>query len=335
MAKTVRVAAIGVGRLGALHARNLATAIPGAALAMVVDSDGQAARRVGEALGVPHHTDLDAALSDPTIDAVAISTASDAHPAQIIAAAQAGKAIFCEKPLALSLADADQALEAVKRAGVLLQVGHMRRYDPAYREAHRLIGEGAIGRPFMFRALSLDGSISSSRDFLVRCGGILVDVALHDFDLARWLMGSEIVEVQATGAVLSHETLREVDDVDTAVVTLRFANGGLGVVQASHTAVYGYDIQTEVSGDKGAVRAGELRQSAIWRYESGGRVSHDTVPDFLARFQRAYLDELIDWIGCIREGRAPLAGGADARAALAVALAARQALQEGRAVSLG
>ncbi|HVA92561.1 MAG TPA: Gfo/Idh/MocA family oxidoreductase [Chloroflexota bacterium] len=331
MADVVRVAAVGVGRLGLLHAKNLASVVPGASLSMVIDSDSKAARLAGETLGVPYSTDLADALGDRAIDAVEICTASDAHADQIVAAAEAGKAIFCEKPIALSLQDADRVLEAVERAGVLLQVGHMRRYDSAYLEARRLITAGEVGRPYMFRSSSLDGAISSSRDFLVRRGGLLIDVALHDFDLARWLMEDEVREVRATGAVLLHEALREVGDVDTAVVTLTFQRGGLGVVQASHAAVYGYDIQTEVSGDKGAVRVGEIRQSDVWRFGSDGRVAHDTVPDFPARFHGAYLAELIDWVACIREGRVPQATGRDARAALAVALAARQSLSGGGA----
>lgn len=331
---SLRIAALGLGRLGAIHAHNLAGHIPGADLAMVVDTNHDVARAMGEELGVPSATDPDVAFADPSIDAVEICTASDSHAGLIVAAARAGKAIFCEKPIALNLEDADRALAAVEAAGVPLQIGLMRRYDPAYLEARRLIAAGSIGRPIVFRAVSLDGTISPSREFLVRCGGIFLDVALHDFDLARWLMDDEVVEVRAEGDVLMHEALREVGDVDTAFVTLRFAKGALGLVQVSHTAAYGYDISTEVSGTEGAVRAGELRHTDVWRFDGEGRVSHDIVPSFPERFAAAYLAELADFVACVREGRAPAATGRAARAALAIALAARQSLRDSASVRL-
>lgn len=329
---TIPVAAIGVGRLGLLHAQNLARRVPGAELRAVVDIDEDLARRAGGLCDVPHTTDYRAVLADETIAAVEICTPTDTHADLIVAAAEAGKDIFCEKPIALTLADTDRAVAAVEGAGVLLQIGFMRRYDPAYQEARRLIDADRIGRPLTFRGASLDGSISPSRDFLARCGGIFLDVSIHDFDLARWLMGDEVVAVYATGAVLVHEALREVGDIDNAVATLRFAGGGIGVVQVSHTAVYGYDIATEVSGERGAVRTDALRGHDVWLYDAGGRVAHDTVPGFPERFAAAYLAELVDWVECIRERRAPLVGGADARAALAVALAARQSLWDGQPV---
>lgn len=330
--RPLRIAAIGVGRLGLVHAGNLARGVSGAELAVVVDVNVEAARHAGDLYGVPYCRDVDAVLADASIPAVEICTATDTHADVIVAAARAGKDIFCEKPIALSLADADRAIAAVEQAGVLLQIGFMRRYDPAYQEAKRLIDVGRIGRPITFRSASFDGHISPSRDFLARCGGIFPDVALHDFDLARWLMDDEIEEVYATGAVLMHQVLREVGDVDHAVATLRFSGGAIGVVQAGHTAVYGYDITTEVGGDRGAVRAGELRATDLWRYDGEGRVSHDTWPSFPERFAQAYLRELIDFAACVRERRAPLVGGRDARAALAAALAARRSLQEGRPV---
>jgi scyllo-inositol 2-dehydrogenase (NAD+) len=328
------VAALGLGRLGAVHALNLARHVPGAELALVVDVDEQAAHAASEQWHVPFATDAGVAFDDPSIQAVEICTPSDTHADLIARAAHAGKAIFCEKPIALTLDDADRALAAVARAGVPLQMGFMRRHDAAFREAKRLIDEGAIGRPLTFRGASLDGSISPSRDFLARCGGIFVDVALHDFDMARWLIGDEIVEVSATGAVLMHEALREVHDVDNAFVHLRFARGAIGSVQVSHTAVYGYDIAAEVLGERGAVRAGDFRRTDLWRYDGAGRVSHDTIGGFVERFADAYLQELIAFIACVRAGGAPATTGADGRAALAVALAARRSLQQRRAVPL-
>ena len=332
MAEPIRFAAIGCGRLGALHAENLALAIPEATLAMVIDSDPAVARSIGERLGVRWATQAAAALSDPEIDAVAISTASDSHADLIVAAASAGKAIFCEKPIALDLDDADRAIAAVKRAGVPLQIGFMRRYDPAYIEAKQLIMSGQIGTTLTFRAASLDGSISPSRDFLKRCGGIMLDVALHDFDLARWLMDDEVVEVYATGAVLVHQVLRDIGDVDNAAVTLRFSRGGIGIVQVSHTAVYGYDIATEVLGTAGAVRAGELRRTDLWRFSGDGRVSHDTMPGFLERFALAYRQELAAFAIAVRDEYSPQPSGHDGRAALAVALAARRSLNAGHPI---
>jgi predicted dehydrogenase len=167
----VRIAAIGAGRLGLLHAENLARHVPGAELAVVVDVDAAAAQRAAAACGVPATTDVARVLADPTVDAVEICTATDTHADLIVAAAQAGKAIFCEKPIALTLEDTDRAIAAVEEAGVLLQIGFMRRYDPAYQEAQRLIAAGEIGRPLTFYSLTREGSISPSRDFLARRGG--------------------------------------------------------------------------------------------------------------------------------------------------------------------
>lgn len=326
------IAAIGVGRLGLLHAQNLAFRVPGADLLLVVDSDEGSARRAAQVCGVPYATDYRQALRDERISAVEICTATDTHAELIVAAAQAGKQIFCEKPIALNLEDTERAIGAVVKAGVLLQIGFMRRYDAAFLEAKRLIDSGAIGRPLTYRGASLDGSISPSRDFLARNGGIFLDVSIHDFDLARWLMSDEIVEVYATGSVLVHQILREFDDVDNAVATLRFAGGGVGVVQVSHTAVYGYDILADVGGDRGAVHAGDVRRTGALLFDAEGRVSHDTVPGFPERFDAAYLAELIEFVQCVRTGSPPRVGGDDARAALMVALAARRSLREGRPV---
>jgi len=332
IAGPVPIAAIGVGRLGLLHAQNLARRVPGADLRVVVDVDEGLARHAGELCGVPYTTDYRDVLANTGIAAVEICTSTDTHADLIVAAARAGKHIFCEKPIALTIEDTERAVAAAAEAGVLLQIGFMRRYDPAYQEARRLIDAGRIGRPLTFRSASLDSAISPSRDFLARCGGIFLDVSIHDFDLARWLMDDEVVDVYAVGSLLVHEILREVNDVDNAVVTLRFARGGVGSVQVSHTAVYGYDIATEVMGERGAVRAGELRYTDVWLYDAAGRVSHDTVPNFPERFAAAYLREVTDFVACVREGRAPLAGGADARAALDIARAARRSLQEGRPI---
>lgn len=333
--RPVSMAALGVGRLGLLHAQHLARRVAGAHLRVVVDIDPDLARKAGEACGVDHTTDVDSVLSDSEITAVEICTATDTHADLIVAAAHAGKHIFCEKPIAVTLPDADRAVQAAREANVLLQIGFMRRYDPSFREAKRLIDAGHIGTPVSFRSQSSDGLISPSRDFLARNGGIFLDVGVHDFDMARWMMNDEVVSVYATGAVLVHQVLREFNDVDHGVALLHFQRGGIGIVQVNHTGMYGYDIVTEVGGDRATVRAGDVRDHAVWLYDSQGRVSHDTIPNFPERFAAAYLEELIEFVRCVQHNEEPDCTGEDARAALAISLAARQSLREGHAVVLG
>lgn len=332
------VACLGLGRLGRLHAQHLAGAVPGVALRAVCDADP--ALRERSALDFPDArfcTDPLEAMAAPGVEAVVIATTTESHADLVTTAAAMGLQVFCEKPLALTVAEARRAAGAAAAAGVVLYVGFMRRVDAGYRRAWEAIARGDVGRTLLFQSQSLDQGVSDSARFLSTCGGILVDVGLHDFDLAEWLMGRPVVEVETRGEILVHRHLAEYGDVDNAVVSLRFAQGGLGVVVLSHTVPYGYDVTTTVTGETAAVRAGALAAEDTWRLTRGGAVAQRTFDDFLERFGPAYLAELGRFVGLARARRDGLSaaddaypGGPEGVRALEIALAARRSLERGR-----
>ena len=267
----MRVAVVGLGRMGRFYAQTIASLGPDIQLAAVADPDPVARAAVkselSPGLGVPIATaEPGDIFGRADIDAVIIATPTSTHAELVVAAAQAGKAIFCEKPLALSLEQTHAALAAVEHAGVLLQVGFMRRFDPAYQQARALIDAGRIGRPITFKAVGRDPSCPPLEYANpAHSGGLVLDMGIHDFDLARWLMSSEVERVSAEGALLVCDEFSKVGDIDNAVINLRFASGALGNVEVSRNARYGYDVWTEVLGTEGAVIVGR----------SPGAVVHD------------------------------------------------------------
>lgn len=249
-----------------------------------------------------------------------------------MATAAAGKDIFSEKPLSQDLALCDRAIAAVRQAGVKLQMGFMRRFDPPYAAAWQKILEGVIGKPVMFKATSRDPK-RTSLDFARRenSGGLIVDMGVHDFDLARWLMGSEVARVYSEGATLAFPELDEVGDIDNVVVNLRFANDAIGNIDMSRNAVYGYDIRTEVLGTDGSLWIGYLQQTPTLVLTRAG-VTHDTVPYFMERFGTAYAEEIRVFVRHIINNTQPTITGEDARAATAIGIAATRSLDEQRPV---
>jgi len=332
---TVRIGLIGAGRMGQVFAAHLAYSVAGAKFVALADIDAaRAAELAGRAGGLASYGQYADLLARQDLGAVVIASSTYSHAEVVKAAAAVGKHIFCEKPLALSLAGCDQAVAAAAAAKVKLQVGFMRRFDAAYQAAKEKIVAGAIGQPVMFKAIGRDPRCPDL-DYARRenSGGLLMDMAVHDFDLARWLMGSEVVRVQSEGGCLVFPELKAVGDIDNAVVNLKFANGALGNVDVGRNAVYGYDIRTEVLGSEGSVMVGYLQQTAILLMTHAG-VTHDTVPFFMQRFGAAYLAELRDFVACIRDDREPTVTGQDGRAATTISLAATLSLDEGRPVSL-
>ncbi|MBN1285144.1 MAG: inositol 2-dehydrogenase [Anaerolineae bacterium] len=323
------VGVIGLGRMGRIYANHVARQVEGARLAAVSDLSAEATAQMA---GIPAYADYHDLLADPDIQAVIIATPTSTHRAIVIAAAGAGKAIFCEKPTALTLPETDEMVEAVDRAGVMFQVGFMRRFDRGYVEARRKIEEGVIGEPVVLRSVSRD-PYRTSLEYAdpAKSGGLVVDMAIHDFDVARWLMGDEIERVYTEAGVLVYPELAEVGDIDNAMVVLRFARGGLGNVEVSRNARYGYDIQCEIIGSEGALRVGYLRETPLLTLTPNA-VTHDVVPYFMERFGPAYTAQIEHFIGCIRTGAPPRVGVADARAALQAALAATRSQHTGRVV---
>jgi inositol 2-dehydrogenase len=334
MSEPINIGVIGLGRMGRLYAQALARQPIGARLYAVAEPDALARAAAAE-LSVPHVlADPGDLLGLPDLDAVVIATPTSTHSALVIAAAAAGKPIFCEKPLALTLADARAALDAVGRAGVPLQVGFMRRFDAAYQRAMALIADGRIGRPTTFKSIGRD-PFCPRPEYAdpAHSGGLIVDMAIHDFDLARWLMGDEVVRVSAEGATLVCDELRAVGDIDNAVINLRFASGAIGNVEVSRNAFYGYDIRTEVLGSEGAVTIGAHGHTPVLLLSRAG-AQHDLMPYLMERFGDAYRAQLQHFVGCLRDGTPPSVGGNDGLAALEIAVAATRAYREARAVGL-
>ena len=321
--------------MGKVFAHTLAFTVSEVELLAVADINPQAGQEAAARYGVKdHYMDYHELLRRDDIDAVVIVTPTATHAEVIQAAAAAGKHIFSEKPLAQTLEACDQAIAAVEKAGVKLQLGFMRRFDPAYAMAKKRIEAGEIGHPVMFRSTSRDPK-RTSLEFARRenSGGLILDMGVHDFDLARWLMGSEVVRVQTEGACLVYPELNEVGDIDNAMINLKFANGALGNIDVSRNAVYGYDIRTEVLGSEGGLLIGKLQQTATLVMTRQG-VTHDTVPYFMERFGEAYAAEIRDFVGCILEDRPPSVTGQDARRATAIGIAATRSLDEGRPVDV-
>jgi inositol 2-dehydrogenase len=328
------VGLIGLGRLGRVYARDLATRIPETRLAAVADVDGTLARAQAEEYDAGlHTTEPHELIGSPAVDAVVVVSPTSTHKALVLEAAARGKPAFCEKPPALSVADAAEMRNAVARAGTFLQMGFMRRFDAGYVAAKKQLDEGAIGTPVLFKSTSRDPQRTSLEYADPRSsGGMILDMGIHDFDLARWLMG-EVRAVHTIAGTLAYPELRTVGDIDNAVVSLTFADGRLGVVDLSRNGVYGYDIQTELLGTTGTLRIGYLRETPLFVMKKN-TVAHDTVPFFMERFERAYTVQLQDFARNVLAGRPAPVTLDDGVAALRIAAAARESHESGSAVTL-
>jgi myo-inositol 2-dehydrogenase/D-chiro-inositol 1-dehydrogenase len=332
MTNQVRVGLIGAGRIGQRHAATLASAIPRARLAAIADVNGPAAEALAAKVRCERWTDDPATiLADPAIEAIAIASSTDSHAPLIIGAAAAGKQIFCEKPIALDLEATDRALDAVARAGVRLQMGFQRRFDKAYARAKELIDAGLLGRVEAIRDTMRDPE-PAPRGYLETSGGLYRDMTIHNFDCVRWMMGQEVSQLFAMGSALVDPVFAELGDVDTSVVSLRFANDSLGVIDNSRRSAFGYDVRTEVFGSDGALMIGYARDTPMLRLDAKG-IHSDHIHWFLERFDQAYIDELRAFVDSIVEDRPAPVTGEDARAALALAYAAEASLQENAPVS--
>ncbi len=331
----IRVGLIGAGRMGKVFASTLAYSVSEVELAAVAEPNATTLAEVKNKYGIPSgYTEYQKILEDKSIEAVVISTPTNTHAKIIKDAAAAGKDIFSEKPLSQSIEECDEAIDVVKKAGVKLQLGFMRRYDPPYSSAKQQIINGAIGKPVMFKSISRDPK-RTSLEFARRenSGGLIVDMGVHDFDLARWLMASEVERVYSEGACIAFPELKEVGDIDNVVINLRFASGAIGNIDMSRNAVYGYDIRTEVLGTEGSLWIGYLQQTPVLVLNRQG-VTHDTVPYFMERFGFAYAEEIRVFVKHIIEGTEPTVTGRDARAATAIGLAATKSLDEERIVTV-
>jgi len=327
----IGVAVLGAGRMGQTHIRNLA-AIPDARVMAVADPVAEAAE-AGRALARAEQafTDPHEAIAAPGVDAVVIVTPTSTHASLIEAAARAGKAIWSEKPIALELAETARVVDVVRRAGVPVQLGFMRRFDPGYAAAKARIDAGELGRIEQFRALSRD-TYPPPVEFLYDAGGIFLDMTVHDLDLARFLVG-EVEEVYAWAEVLAEPRFAEAGDFDTALAMLRFENGAMGVVETARHGPWGYDIRTEVAGAKGKVVIEDVQKTAAtFSHDFGFEGDHfENFPD---RFADAFRLELEAFVAAIRDGKTPTPGPEDALETLRLAIACTRSRAEGRPVKL-
>jgi len=322
-------ALFGAGRIGKIHGANLA-ASDQARLAYVIDVDAKAAKALADKHGAGV-TDTAAALRDPAVDAVIIASSTDTHADLAIAAAKAGKAIFCEKPIDLALPRVDACLKAVAKAKVPMFVGFNRRFDPSFRELHRRIGAGAIG--------AVEQVVITSRDpglpplsYLKVSGGQFRDMTIHDFDMARWLLGEEPVEVMAMGSCLVDPAVGKVGDIDSAMVLMRTASGKLAHINNSRRAAYGYDQRIEVHGAKGMLQAGNHTPTTVVQADAAAVSGDKPLHFFLERYAEAYRHELASFIAAVTAGKPPEVGPADGRQALVLAEAALASVKTGKPV---
>jgi len=330
----LNVGLIGLGRLGRVYARDLATRVPCARLVAVADVDGKAVDQVTREFDVPlGSTDIGEVLGKPSVDAVVIVTPTSTHRSVTEAAVASRKAVFCEKPLSLSLDEASAMRRAVARSGMFFQMGFQRRFDRGFIAARERLADGTIGDAVVFKSTSRDPYRPSVEYADPRTsGGLIIDMGIHDFDLARWYMG-EVVSVQAIGGLLAYPELGAVGDIDNAVISLIFASGRLGVIDITRNGIYGYDISMELLGTKGTLRAGYLRDTPLTVMTKAG-VTHDTVPYFMQRFADAYTAQLENFARNVLEDRQPPVTIDDGVEALRVAIAATRAQQSGERVQV-
>ena len=334
MPARLNIGLIGLGRLGRVYAINLANRVPNANLVAVADRHGDFAETFANDFGIPRwyktHTDL---LADKNVDAVVVLTSTKSHKEVVIDAARAGKAVFCEKPIAMSVEDAEEMLAVIARARVFFQPAFQRRFDPGYMAARTQIEQGTIGTPVVLTSTSRD-PFRPSLEFCdpAVSGGLISDMGIHDFDVARMFMG-DVKSVYATGAALAYPEMKAIGDIDNAIVNLTFQSGTLGAVHLSRNAVFGYDIRTEIWGTEGSLQIGYQQQTPLLILTKEG-ITHDAVPYFMERFEGAYLTQIQNFVDTLLRGGEPAVSGSDAVEAIRVSTAATISCREQRVVHL-
>ena len=327
---TLNVALLGAGRMGIEHARTL-VGLPEVRVVAVADPDAQAARAAQRLCRAERiYADPLEAIHDPAVNAVVIVTPTTLHAAHIEAAARAGRAIFCEKPVATDLRETERVLGVVASAGVPFQIGFQRRFDPAFAQAKARLDAGELGAVEQFLAVGRDPA-PAPFEYLRGSGGIFLDQAIHDLDIARFLVG-EVREVTAWGEAKIEPRLAELNDADTTTAVLHFENGAQGVVMNSRRAVYGYDVRTEVFGERGKFSLDATPKTPLLAYGEGVRMDHYHF--FMDRFQEAYRLELAAFVRAVLDGTPPAPGARDALESLRLAVACQTSLREGRSVRL-
>jgi len=328
------IGVVGVGEMGRRHAENLRRNVSNATLVAIADVSHDRARQAAGELEIDHfYGTIDAMLENKDVEAVLIATPDKFHASAVVAAARAGRDILCEKPLALTMADAKAALDAVAQAGVRLQMGFMRRYDPPYAAAMKRIEAGEIGTPVIFKSVGRDRDQPPIAAYESGVNGMIFYTnTIHDFDLARWLMRDEVVNVHSFTTSAIRPEVEKYGDVVASVVNLQYKKGAIGNVESYAQAVYGYDVRTEVIGSKGSILIGSVEKTpAVFMTAGGGQTI--LADHFLSRFAEAYLEEVRDFVQTILDGRTPAISGQDGLKALAIAVAAEESYKQSKPVA--
>jgi myo-inositol 2-dehydrogenase/D-chiro-inositol 1-dehydrogenase len=332
--RKLRLGVLGVGRIGKIHIANLATRIPAAEVIVLADVFPDELAIVAAKFGVRRTVaDYQEVLRLAEIDAVVICTPTNTHYQMILDAAAAGKHIFCEKPIDMSVDRIKRINEVVTRQGIKLMVGFNRRFDPNFLKVREMVQAGKIGEPQLLRITSRDPSVPPE-EYLRAAGGLFLDMTIHDFDMARYLVGSEVVEVYARATALTDPVFQKLGDWDTAVTTLAFRNGALGAIDNSRKAVYGYDQRVEVFGSEGMLTVtNNTPDNHIYLDRTG---THSALPlnFFLERYPQSYLNEMQAFVDAVLDNQPVPISGHDGLMAVAISLAAAQSVRENRPVKL-
>jgi len=331
MTSELGIGLIGAGAIGRVHATNIHRSIKGARLAAVADIDQKAAKSVAGDANV--YSDFHEMVSDPSVEGIIVCTPPFLKLEITKEAANAGKAVFCEKPISVTLDEADRMKEIVKKGGIRFQVGYQRRFDPSYMKARHSMETGELGQLLLLKEHNRDppGPILGWSTMPAKSGGIFLDTTSHDFDAVRWLSGSEVERVYAEGAALVYEDLRKNGDFDTTTVVMKLASGALAYVDSCYNTVYGFDSGLEMLGTKAAVSIGMGERSFAHVRTSAG-TSNEYFDGYATRWAQAYKDEIEDFVDCVRTGRGVKVGIADGLEALRIGLAARASIAEGRPI---
>ncbi len=329
--KSLKIGIIGAGRIGKLHAANLVNLVPGAEVVCVSDVNIDAARALADRLGIPKAcADYREILGDPQIEAVFICSSTDTHSPISIEAARAGKHIFCEKPIDHDIEKVKVVLAEVKKAGVKYQVGFNRRFDRNFKHVREVVKNGGVGDVQIIKITSRDPE-APPISYVKVSGGIFMDMTIHDFDMARYLSGSEVSEVSVFGACLVNPEIGKAGDIDTCVISLRFENGALGVIDNSRQAVYGYDQRVEVFGSKGMISA-ENETANNTTYYTAERVEKEKpLWFFLERYNDAFVTEEKGFVDACLNGGETLVGAVDGLKPILIAMAANESVKRGGA----
>jgi myo-inositol 2-dehydrogenase/D-chiro-inositol 1-dehydrogenase len=332
--KNLRIGIIGAGRIGKVHAETLAFRLPEATVSAIADVNGDAAKEVAERFRIPRAVlDSGKIINDPSIDAVLICSPTETHAELVIQAARAGKHIFCEKPIDHSLSKIDLALHEVKKSGVKFQVGFNRRFDANFSRVRAAVTEGEIGTPHLMHIVSRDPG-PPPISYVKVSGGIFLDMTIHDFDMARFLVGDEVESIYTAGGVRVDPEIGKAGDLDTVVIVLQFRNGVIGTIDNSRQAVYGYDQRVEILGSKGAITTENCypNQAIL---STGTAVQRDLpLHFFMDRYTESFVSELRAFVQAILRNKPVPVNGMDGRIAVVMGLAARKSYDERRPVQL-